>query len=106
MAVYQSAVNSNTVSPELERQKAIVLMLQGDTQTAEDVLLSSFSTEGATLQHLATLVICAFQNENTDVFEEYKKLLDGYVTFEQVELFIKGEITAEDIFLKDGGEIY
>ena len=106
LSVYQSAVSTVSPSPELERQRAVILMLQGDTETAESILIDSFSTQGATLPHLATLVVCAFSNGSDDVFEEYKKLLDGYATFTQVEQFIAGEITVEDIFLTLGGEIY
>ncbi len=106
LSVYQSAVTTVASTPELERQRAIILMLQGDTETAETILVNSFSTQGATLPHLATVVVCAFANESTDVFEEHKKLLDGYATFSQVEQFIAGEITIEDIFLSLGGEIY
>ena len=106
LTVYQSTVKSVVSTPELERQMAIILMLQGDTETAEETLLSSFSTQGATLEHLATLVVCAHANESAEVFEEYKKLLDGYATFEQVDAFIAGETTIEEIFLSGGGEIY
>lgn len=106
LTVYQKAIGAVASTPELERQRAIILMLQGDTVSAEDILVSSFSTQGASLQHLATIVVCAFANESAEVFDEYKKILDGYATFEQVDAFIAGDITVEDIFLALGGEIY
>lgn len=105
MTVYNSVVAVAGTTPELERQKAIILLLQGDSQSAQTVLSDSFSTQGATLQHLATLVICAFKNNDTETFEKYKQILDGYAVFDQVEAFIAGTVTEKEIFLSGGGEI-
>ena len=106
MTVYNSFISVAQTTPEMERQKAVVLLLQGDSVSAQTVLSDSFSTQGATLQHLATLVICAYKNNDTVTFEKYKQILDGYAVFEQVEAFISGDITVEEIFLSGGGEIH
>ena len=38
----------------MQRQKAIVLMLQGELDTAEDILIASYNPETLTLDHVAT----------------------------------------------------
>lgn len=103
--VYDRALALTEPSSEMERQRAIILMLQGDSKTAQDILVAAYSPSAATLEHVATIAVCAHINGDTAVYREYKALLDSYVPYAQVDLFAAGEITLEDIFLSNGGEI-
>lgn len=105
LTVYERALALTAPSSEMERQRAIILMLQGDSKTAQDILVASYSPSTATLEHVATIAVCAHMNADTAVYREYKALLDSYVPYAQVDLFAAGEITLEDIFLSHGGEI-
>lgn len=105
LAVYEKALTLTNPSSEMERQRAILLMLQGDTETAQKVLVASYSPQTANLEHVATIAVCAFLNEDTALYQEYKALLDSYLPFADVDALENGETTLEDIFLSDGGEI-
>ena len=85
--------------------RAIIMMLQGDYEKAQEMLVESYSPSTATLEHVATIALCAFANGDKDVYTEYKTMLDSYVPYEQVDLFAAGECTLEDIFLSGGGEV-
>lgn len=103
--VYERGLALTTASSEMERQRAIILMLQGDSEQAQQILIDSYNPATATLEHLATLAVCAHINGNKDVYDEYKSMLDSYVPFAQVDAFVAGEVSLEDIFLTHGGEI-
>ena len=105
LAVYDSALNLTETSSEMERQRAIILMLQGSFDEAQTILIRSYSPETANLEHVATLAVCAHLNGDSETYAEYKTLLDSYMPFEQVDLLTAGDITLEDIFLTGGGEI-
>ena len=78
---------------------------EGDYDKAQQRLVDSFSPATATLEHMATIALCAFANGDDAVYMEYKMQLDSYVPYEQVDLFAAGECTLEDIFLSGGGEV-
>ena len=105
MQVYERGLTLTQTSSEMERQRAILLMLQGESKAAEEILIESYNPATATLEHLATLCVCAYMNDSTQVYKEYKTLLDSYIPFAQVDSFVAGDITLEDIFLTHGGEI-
>ena len=105
LAVYDRALSLNATGSEVERQRAILLMLQGDFETAQEVLVSSYSPQTANLEHVATLAVCAWQNKDTETYKEYKDLLDSYMPYKDVDDFVAGNISLEDIFLSGGGEI-
>lgn len=103
--IYDRALKLTEASSEMQRQRAIIWMLQGDYAQAQDMLVESYSPQTATLEHLATIALCAYANGDMDVYKEYKTLLDSYTPFEQVDLFVAGECTLEEIFLSGGGEV-
>ena len=105
VAIYERALKLTEPSSEMQRQRAIILMLQGEYAEAQKMLVDSFSTSTATLEHVATIALCAFANDDKDVYNEYKTMLDSYAPYEQVDLFAAGECTLEDIFLSGGGEV-
>ncbi|MBQ7540739.1 MAG: tetratricopeptide repeat protein [Clostridia bacterium] len=105
LTVYDRALTLTEPSSEMQRQKAIVLMLRGEYDEAQTLLVESYDPSTATLEHLATIALCAHAAGDKAVYKEYKTLLDSYVPFEQVDLFAAGEITLEDIFLTGGGEV-
>ena len=105
LAVYDEAVKLTDPSSEMERQRAIVLMLQGELEQAKDILIDAYSPETANLEHVATLAVCAYLCEDEATYAEYKALLDSYMPFSQVDSLTAGDITLEDIFLSGGGEI-
>lgn len=105
IAVYESALKLTEPSSEMQRQLAIIWMLEGDYDKAQQRLVDSFSPATATLEHMATIALCAFANGDDAVYMEYKMQLDSYVPYEQVDLFAAGECTLEDIFLSGGGEV-
>ena len=105
LQVYDRALALTEPSSEMQRQKAIVLMLEKKYDEALTLLIESYSPQTATLEHLATIALCAHAAGDKAVYKEYKTLLDGYMPFEQVDLFAAGEITLEDIFLSGGGEV-
>lgn len=104
--IYDRALALTEPSSEMQRQKAIVLMLDGTYDEALELLTASYSPQTATLEHLATIALCAYAAGDEDVYLEYKAKLDGYRPFEQVDLFVAGNITLEDIFLVGGGEVH
>ena len=69
----------------MERQRAIVLMLQGKLDQARDILIDAYNPETANLEHVATLCVCAHLCGDTSVYAEYKALLDSYKPFVQVD---------------------
>ena len=103
--VYEKGLRLTEPTSEMERQRAIVLMLQGDLNTAQEALVESYSPQTASLEHVATICVCSFANGDRMTYEEYKAILDGYMPFEQVDLFAAGDCTLEDIFMTGGGEI-
>ena len=103
--IYERALKLTEASSEMQRQRAIIMMLQGDYEKAQEMLVESYSPSTATLEHVATIALCAFANGDMDVYTEYKTMLDSYVPYEQVDLFAAGECTLEDIFLSGGGEV-
>ena len=105
LTIYERALKLTEASSEMQRQRAIILMLQGEYETAQQLLVDSYSASTATLEHVATIALCAFANGDDAVYKEYKSLLDSYMPFEQVDLFASGECTLEDIFLSGGGEV-
>ena len=105
LQVYDRALALTEPSSEMQRQKAIVLMLDGKYDEALGLLTDSYSPQTATLEHLATIALCAKAAGDKTTYKEYKTLLDGYMPFKQVDLFAAGEITLEDIFLSGGGEV-
>lgn len=105
LIIYDRALRLTEPSSEMQRQLAIVWMLRGDFKNAQKTLVESYSPSTATLEHVATIALCAFANHDDAVYLEYKSLLDSYVPYEQVDLFVAGEITLEDIFLTGGGEV-
>ncbi len=105
LEVYEEGLRLTQTTSEMERQRAIILMLQGDLPTALDALVSSYSPRTASLEHVATICVCAFAAGDQTVYDEYKAILDGYARFEQVDLFAAGECTLESIFMTGGGEI-
>ncbi len=105
LEIYGRALKLTEPSSEMERQRAIIWMLQGDYENAQKALVDSYSPTTASLEHMATIALCAFANGDEAVYEEYKTMLDSYVPYEQVDLFAAGECTLEDIFLSGGGEV-
>ena len=105
LAVYDSALTLTDPSSEMERQRAIVLMLQGEFEKARDILVAAYSPETSNLEHVATIAACAYLCGDDETYTEYKTLLDSYMPFEQVDLLAAGSITLEDIFMTGGGEI-
>lgn len=105
LEIYNRACKLTDPSSEMQRQRAIILMLNGDYAEAQEILVSSYSPSTATLEHVATVALCAFANGDDAVYQEYKSLLDSYVPYKQVDLFAAGACTLEDIFLSGGGEV-
>ncbi len=93
-------------SSEMQRQRAIILMLdRKDYAKAQEILVESFDPSTSTLEHIATIALCAHANGDAAVYKEYKSMLDSYVPYRQVDLFAAGECTLEEIFLTGGGEV-
>ena len=105
LAIYDNALPLTEPSSEMERQRAIVLMLRGDCEQALDILVKSYNPETSNLEHVATIAVCAYLCDDPETYAEYKTLLDSYMPFAQVDSLAAGDITLEDIFLSGGGEI-
>lgn len=103
--VYDRGCKLTEPSSEMERQRAILLMLQGEYDKAQEILVASYSPATASLEHVATIALCARAGGDDAVYKEYKALLDSYVPYKQVDLFASGDCTLEDIFLTGGGEV-
>ena len=105
LMLYTRALRLTEASSEMERQRGIIWMLQGDLAKAQEILVDSYDPSTSTLEHIATIALCAHANADDAVYQKYKSMLDSYIPFAQVDLFAAGECTLEDIFLSGGGEV-
>ncbi len=106
LSVYNKAMDVIETTPEIERQRAIILMLQGDYKTAESLLIKNFDESTVTKEYAETLCACALKTGNTDKFDEVCQFLAKYGVqlSESIQQLQAGKTTIEKIYLEGAGE--
>lgn len=106
LTVYEKAVKIVKTTPEIERQRAIVLMLQGKYKDAEKILVDNYDESTLTLEYAETLCACSLKTGNTKKFDEVCRLLAGYgiQLSESIQKLLSGDTTIEKIYLEGAGD--
>ncbi len=107
MKVYNSSAKLVEKQIELERQKAIILMLNGKYDEAEKVLIASYSDDTVTEVYANTMLICCHETGNTAKSDEINALLQKYNVSESQDVadYISGKTTVRKIFTKGTGDV-
>ena len=106
LSVYDKAMDITETTPEIERQRAIVLMLKGEYAEAETILIDNYDESTLTIQYAETLCACAVMTGNGKKYDEVRELLESYeISLSESILGLQsGTVTVEEIYLEGGGD--
>ncbi|MCL2508713.1 MAG: hypothetical protein FWF05_06010 [Oscillospiraceae bacterium] len=107
MQLYDMSMNNMEQNPAMEREFAIIMLLQGDVDGAHDRLTENYvMDENLTAKYVYALMISALLAEDDEMYGEMNMLLiqNGMMTPDKIQRLGAGSVTVQDIFMKGTGE--